>query len=138
MRRVASEDVMLSDGTRVSKGSSIAVTSRRLWDKNIYAEPDKWDGYRFYKMRSDPDKQAGAQLVATSDNFLAWGHGKHACPGRFFASNEVKIILIHLLLNYDWELPEGASTAIHNVGLAMTMDPALGLRIKEREVPIEI
>ncbi|CAG9954540.1 unnamed protein product [Clonostachys rosea f. rosea IK726] len=138
MRRVASEDVTLSDGTRVSKDSTIAVTSRRLWDKTIYAEPDKWDGYRFYNMRSDPDKQASAQLVATSDKFLAWGHGKHACPGRFFASNEVKIILIHLLMNYDWELPEGASTAIHNVGLAMTMDPALELRIKEREVPIEI
>jgi cytochrome P450 len=27
--------------------------------------------------------------------------GKHACPGRFFAGNELKAMMVHLLLNYD-------------------------------------
>jgi len=34
---------------------------------------------------------------------MAFGYGEHACPGRFFASNEIKIALIHLLLKYDWK-----------------------------------
>lgn len=33
-------------------------------------------------------------------------HGKHACPGRFFASNEIKILLILVLMNYNVSLPD--------------------------------
>ena len=33
---------------------------------------------------------------------MGFGYGEHACPGRFFASNEIKIALAHLLLKYDW------------------------------------
>jgi cytochrome P450 len=36
-----------------------------------------------------------------SDHFLAWGHGRHACPGRFFAAHLMKIMLAHVLVNYD-------------------------------------
>lgn len=32
---------------------------------------------------------------------MTFGHGRYACPGRFFASNESKIILATLLLKYD-------------------------------------
>ena len=32
---------------------------------------------------------------------MTFGHGKFACPGRFFASNESKIILALLLLRYE-------------------------------------
>jgi cytochrome P450 len=27
--------------------------------------------------------------------------GRHACPGRFFAGNELKMMLVHVLLTYD-------------------------------------
>lgn len=36
-----------------------------------------------------------------SDKFLAWGHGRHACPGRFFATYLMKIMLAHVLVHYD-------------------------------------
>jgi cytochrome P450 monooxygenase-3 len=35
---------------------------------------------------------------------LHFGHGIHACPGRFFASNEIKVVLIELLQNWDIRL----------------------------------
>lgn len=41
---------------------------------------------------------------STTDNLIPPGHGRHACPGRFFASAEIKIILIGLLQNYDIKL----------------------------------
>lgn len=44
-------------------------------------------------------------LPATSSTFLAWGHGKHACPGRFFASSVMKLVLAHFVLNFDFRLP---------------------------------
>ena len=34
-------------------------------------------------------------------------HGKHACPGRFFAANEIKILLVYALMNYDIKIPDG-------------------------------
>lgn len=34
---------------------------------------------------------------------LSWGYGKHACSGRFFAANEIKIIFSYFLLNYDFK-----------------------------------
>lgn len=39
--------------------------------------------------------------ITTSDSFLAFGHGKHACPGRFFASAEIKLMLAYIIMNYD-------------------------------------
>lgn len=41
---------------------------------------------------------------STADDIISPGHGRHACPGRFFASAEIKIILIGLLQNYDIKL----------------------------------
>ncbi|KAJ1325847.1 tenellin biosynthesis cytochrome P450 monooxygenase [Microdochium nivale] len=40
-------------------------------------------------------------LVSTSDKFMGFSHGSHACPGRFFAANQLKIALAHIALHYD-------------------------------------
>jgi cytochrome P450 len=39
--------------------------------------------------------------VTTSDTFLSFGHGRNACPGRFFAATEMKLLLAYIVLNYD-------------------------------------
>lgn len=39
--------------------------------------------------------------MTTSDEHFAFGHGRHACPGRFFVACELKLIMAHLLRNYD-------------------------------------
>lgn len=46
---------------------------------------------------------AGKNLsaVTTSENFLPFGHAKHACPGRFFAANEIKLAFAYLSTKYD-------------------------------------
>lgn len=49
-----------------------------------------------------------AQLVATTVDFPAFGYGRHACPGRFFAAHEVKLAICHMLLKYDWKVADGA------------------------------
>jgi len=104
----------------------------------VHENPDQWDGYRFYKMRETPGKQNLAQLVSTSPDHLAFGHGQHACPGRFFAANEVKIALIHMLLKYDWKLPKGAVPKARRFGFSMTADPALKVEVRRRQEEIDI
>lgn len=43
---------------------------------------------------------------------MTFGHGPHACPGRFFAMYEVKVVLVELLRNYDIRLVGGVDMSI--------------------------
>lgn len=138
MRRIALEDVKLSDGTLISKNQTLAVSSHSMWDANIHDNPDAWDGYRFYKMRESPSQKTTAQLVTTTPEHLAFGHGKHACPGRFFAANEIKIALIYLLLRYDWKLPDGAVPKARVSGFSLGTDPTLKMMIRRRQEEMDI
>ncbi|OJJ68822.1 hypothetical protein ASPBRDRAFT_198415 [Aspergillus brasiliensis CBS 101740] len=138
MRRIALKEVKLSDGTVIPKNGMLAVSAHKLWDEDVYKDASSWDGYRFYKMRDDPERQTKAQLVTTAPENLAFGHGKHACPGRFFAANEVKIALIYLLLRYDWKLPEGTVPKVRHGGFSMTVDPTLKMCVRRRREEMEV
>ncbi|KAI0469265.1 cytochrome P450 [Xylaria cf. heliscus] len=101
MNRYIEKPITLSDGTALPKGARLAVVGD--WaNPDVYPEPEKFDAARFLKMRQVPGQENGWQFVSTSSSHLGFGHGEHACPGRFFASNEIKIILCHLLVKYDW------------------------------------
>ncbi|KAH8663815.1 cytochrome P450 [Ilyonectria robusta] len=132
MMRLAVEDVKLSDGTLIPKNTGLGVSSHRMWDPAVYPNPDQWKGTRFYEMRDEPGKQNSSQLVSTSPDYLAFGHGQHACPGRFFASNEVKIALVQIIMKYDFELKEEVSPQVYKHGFVLSGDPSLELRIKRR------
>jgi cytochrome P450 len=41
-------------------------------------------------------------FVTTSPESLTWGYGKHACPGCFFADDELKILLFELLRKWEF------------------------------------
>ncbi|KAL8707416.1 MAG: hypothetical protein Q9220_007561 [cf. Caloplaca sp. 1 TL-2023] len=41
--------------------------------------------------------------LTTSPTFLPFGHGRHACPGRFFIAVEIKLMLAYMAMNYDIE-----------------------------------
>lgn len=69
-----------------------------------YIPPTQFDGLRFYKLREQPGKENRHQFVTTSEDSLNFGYGNHACPGRFFASNEIKIVLIEFLTNWEFRL----------------------------------
>lgn len=107
MRRIAEAEVKLSDGTVIPKGAFTWVTLDAYRNPERYPDPNVFNPRRFLEMRNQPGQENKWQLVTTSADHLGFGHGEHACPGRFFASNEVKVALVHLLLKYDWQLPEG-------------------------------
>ncbi|KAH9884927.1 cytochrome P450 [Cubamyces lactineus] len=108
MFRKAVKDVTLSDGTRIPRGTLVAAASATAHsDGTRYPAPDTFDPFRFARLREGGvDAATKHQLVNTSVDFLTFGHGKHACPGRFFAANELKIMLAYLVLNYDIKFEE--------------------------------
>ncbi|RYC64289.1 hypothetical protein CHU98_g1916 [Xylaria longipes] len=138
LRRAVDADVKLSDGTVVKKGSRIHIDTHRMIDPEVYENPEVWKGDRFLELRSQPGKEHLAQLVTTSVDHMGFGHGEHACPGRFFAANEVKIALCHLLMKYDWELAPGTDT--HNMfhGFNQRANLATKVLYRKREMELDI
>ncbi|KAF3912459.1 hypothetical protein ABW20_dc0104075 [Dactylellina cionopaga] len=77
--------------------------------ENLYG-PDarEWKGFRFSDIREkeiNPELSARHQAAATSNTYVAFSLGRHACPGRFFAMYQVKLFVVYVLLKYDIKWP---------------------------------
>ncbi|PLB44097.1 cytochrome P450 [Aspergillus steynii IBT 23096] len=95
MRRLLLQDVTLSDGTFLPKGSS-------------YTDPERFDGYRFVRMADDPKKEKFRHLI--------------------------KIALIHILMKYDFKLPEGTTPAVMKMGWVLSSDSNVQLLVRRRQM----
>lgn len=94
---VAKGGVTTPDGTFLPEGSLVAVHSWGVHnDGDLYDGPGEYRPFRFV--------EGTEQFTATGPTYLGFGHGKHACPGRFFAANELKLLIAYLLVNYDIQM----------------------------------
>ncbi|KAF8745079.1 hypothetical protein AX14_010551 [Amanita brunnescens Koide BX004] len=113
MMRKTTRPFTFSNGIIVPGGTMIYAASDPVHlDPAIYPNADQFNGFRFERLMDqdtlyfDNDGGSRHQLVATSADFLGWGHGKHACPGRFFAAVQLKMILGYLIMNYDLDFEQ--------------------------------
>jgi cytochrome P450 len=132
MLRLALEDITLEDGTFIPKGHQLSVSCHSMRDNAIYKNASSWDGYRFYRQREQPGMENKAQLSSTSPEHMGFGYGVHACPGRFFAANEVKIIMIYLLLQYEWRTPPGSKPNPLSWCTTWATDPTFELEVRRK------
>jgi cytochrome P450 len=123
MQRHCHDTIELSDGTRLPKGSRFYVPASILHDPVLYPDPYKMDAKRWLRMREEPGNQNRYQWVTTLPEHIGFGHGKHACPGRFFASSEIKLVLIHLVMKYDWVFKDGKRPDLLFDGQDPRLDP---------------
>ncbi|KAF8989850.1 cytochrome P450 [Cyathus striatus] len=99
--RKALVDYTFRNGTYIPKNTMLAVPLEPVHiDPDVYPNAYEFDGFRFAKI-NEANGNRKADIVSLGDNFLTFGLGKHACPGRFFASNELKLLLSHVVVNYD-------------------------------------
>ncbi|KAH7304578.1 ent-kaurene oxidase [Stachybotrys elegans] len=138
MMRMATGDVRLPDGSVLQKGEWTFVSSAGMSDPAFYEDPDKFDPYRFIRLREEPGKENQAHLVSTSPYHLGFGHGKHSCPGRFFAANELKVLLCHVIMKYDFMLPEGYVPTACKTGYQVQSDPQARILLRARQPEIDI
>lgn len=138
MRREVLADITLSDGTHLRKGSEVMVSGLGHWDSTVYANPNEWDGYRFYRLRQQPGNENAGQAAITSGEHLAFGHGQHSCPGRFFAVNEAKIAMAHLIMKYDFKLAGDATPKTEHMGLSLMADMGASLSVRRRNEEIDL
>jgi ent-kaurene oxidase len=110
-RYVRGNPLKLSDGTVLPVGTHFAMPSDSvLHDSSKLpggGDPFDFDGFRYSRLREDPDNQNRFLFAQTDNNHLHFGHGRCACPGRFLTSVELKVLLVYLLSRYDFKYPEG-------------------------------
>ncbi|KAI0714778.1 cytochrome P450 [Earliella scabrosa] len=114
--RKAKKDVTLSDGSRIPAGTVVAVASEsaHLSATKYGPDPAAFDPFRFARMRAEAGQGPQHQWVNTSADYLAFGYGRHAYPGRFFATAELKATLAHLVLRYDVTLAPATEGSEHS------------------------
>ncbi|KAL2862198.1 cytochrome P450 [Aspergillus lucknowensis] len=102
--------VTTPSGLHVPRGTMLCAPAYGvLHDAEIYPEPEEFRAFRFAEKREAIGDEQGQGYISrarqawttTSPEYPAFGHGRHACLGRFFASTLLKLILAYVLENYE-------------------------------------
>ena len=77
MGRKALQDFTFPDGTFVPKGNLVSTPLMPIHhDEARYPNADKFEGFRFAEMRGGDGDGSKYQMVATSVDYLPFGHGR--------------------------------------------------------------
>lgn len=115
-------DLTLHDGTTIPANTIIGIPSAAIdHDPAFYPSPSTFDG----------DRHLGAKASFTTSNEsnMHWGYGLHACSGRFFAVMEIKMIMAHVLLEYDFRFEEGTVERPRNISFELQNSVNPGVKI---------
>lgn len=66
---------------------------------------------------------ANSQFVGVGTSSLTFGYGRHACPGRFFAVNEIKMIMAQAILQYEVRNVDGVTERYPNKQVGSSVWP---------------
>ncbi|KAH8723136.1 cytochrome P450 monooxygenase [Phaeosphaeriaceae sp. PMI808] len=100
----------------------------------LYPNPTEFQPFRFSDLRETPGNEHKYQHGTTGIDNINFGHGLWACPGRFFASAEIKVVLSYILRHYDIKLKSGEpKPKQQHYGLAILPDPQAGVLFKARK-----
>ncbi|GAB1212461.1 hypothetical protein ATERTT37_001600 [Aspergillus terreus] len=106
--------VTTPSGVRIPKGTMVYAPSYPVMhDPDIYPDPESFKPFRLADKRTALGEEGQSYVqrarqawTTTSPKYPAFGHGCHACLGRFFASTLLKLMLAYILMNYDFQFLE--------------------------------
>ncbi|CAG8538088.1 7703_t:CDS:10 [Diversispora eburnea] len=119
------ESYTFKNGMTIPKGRTVRIYLMDIhYDSTAYGpEPRSFFPYRGLENNFPASK--------TDKNYFVFGSGKRACPGRFFAVNEIKIGMHKLILNYHIKTPIGKIEKKIRSG-PFSLPPANGLIFENR------
>lgn len=109
------QGIQFDDTTRLPMGTRIGFPQQAIHhDEAFYPDAQTFDPFRFSRpfearttQPSTNSKTGGSErqepVHHINQHFLTWGYGKHACPGRIFASNIMRLALSFVVGKYDIE-----------------------------------
>lgn len=112
-QRLVLSPIPLSSGFIIPAGTHICTASdARSRDPALYESPSEFRPMRFYSVPGTNLEQASeidaANLFSSVTAGDSWfGVGRQACPGRWYASAQIKLVLCLLLTEYEFKFPDG-------------------------------
>lgn len=89
----------------------VAPANAIHYDESHYPNAHEFQGFRFIDQTDDGSGSSRRSFVTLTPEYLPFGHGNHACPGRFFAASSMKLILAYFLIHYDFMLENDANSS---------------------------
>ncbi len=146
---IAPNGLTLSSGHTIPQGVIIAFGNPFLPKSEVEYKPltnpgqpplSEFYPWRYSDLRKIPGEENAHQFVTADANNPSFGYGRHACPGRFFASNEIKVLIVELLKRCDMALGpnrEGIKEGFERpktleIGFAYAADPKAKVFFKSR------
>ncbi|KAK5045599.1 hypothetical protein LTR84_008968 [Exophiala bonariae] len=107
MNRILTQDYTFKcSGLKLPKGAMITAPAAAIaTDPETFPEPNTFDEHRYLRLR-EQHKESSRSLVlgmSTIDS-LGFGLGNQACPGRFLAVNNLKLMMAKLMAEWDLSL----------------------------------
>lgn len=121
-RDVVGKPLDIGNGIQIPRGTRVVYPTQAVHqDPDHYTDPLLFDAFRFSRPFEGTSHGSGAkglgengeervQLTTISPSFLAFGYGKHACPGRWFATQTMKQALAGIVQNYEIEITNRPKT----------------------------
>ncbi|KAI1108817.1 cytochrome P450 [Nemania sp. NC0429] len=138
-QRMAMVPTTLKGRTNIPVGTRIAWAGpHHALDPNVISNPTVFDPLRSYRRRHvDGGKDANKYLAGQSDpDNMSFGYGGQVCPGRYFAVCEIKLIIMRLIREFDFAMPDGAGVPrIIHVNENVILDPGAKFMMRKRQVP---
>jgi len=126
LREVIPKDgLVMPNGQHIPTGAWMAVPSVGVhYDEKFYPKPQLYNPFRFVPpaveapaqiedgadsrepngdvlTTSIPRKHEG--LSTASETYLAFGYGRHSCPGRWLVALQLKLLLAYIVSHYDFD-----------------------------------
>ncbi|CAH0031682.1 unnamed protein product [Clonostachys rhizophaga] len=125
MKRVFVREHTFADGTHVPAGAYACMAIHAIEnDESHTPDADRFDGLRSFRTwEEEREKQMAGKSKASAINSsggnpflfetptptsLNFGYGRTACPGRFFASHAIKMVLVKLFGDYEFQFLPGS------------------------------
>ncbi|KAI1758253.1 cytochrome P450 [Xylaria castorea] len=112
-QRLVLSPIPLSNGFTIPAGTHIcAASDARSRDPALYDSPLEFRPMRFYSPSNvnagEASEVDAANLFSSVTAGDSWfGAGRQACPGRWYASAQIKLVLCLLLTEYEFKFPNG-------------------------------
>lgn len=124
------------DGLEIPAGTTMVFPGyHHNFDPIVHPDPDTFDAKRHLRKRQESNTHK-FHFASVSDDMLNWGSGRHSCPGRFFAQETLKLMIIHLLEHYEFKHAEETKEVPRFLpnNLFIIPNPALPVLFRERKV----
>ncbi|KAL4862292.1 hypothetical protein BDV12DRAFT_203196 [Aspergillus spectabilis] len=101
-RQVMRDEFRFDDNLVLPKGSICTFPTYYMRnDPDTFEKPEKFDPLRFVKLKEEHGGKEDLNSDAIQHRSLLFGYGRQGCPGRFYATRMMKLIVGVMISRYD-------------------------------------